>query len=100
MAYVEYPKQPKVPAGYQGLPVGATCVKLTIPTGSRYAVGRVATNDIRYRDDGPSAVNTTTGGITLKVDDTLQLTSPEQLAGFRAIATGATGVLQVSYYKV
>jgi hypothetical protein len=99
MAYVEYPK-PKVPNGYQALPVGATCVKLTVPTSSRYAVGRVATNDIRYRDDGPSAVNTTTGGITIKVDEKIELTSPEQLAGFRAISTGATGMFEVSYYKV
>lgn len=98
MAYVEYPK-PKVPNGYQALPVGSTGVKLTVPSGTRHAVLRVATNAVRYRDDGPTAANTTTGGIKIGVDEIIELTSPQQISQFTAISTGATGMIEASYYK-
>lgn len=97
MAYIEY-KTPKTPAGYQALPVGATCVKLTVPTGVRYGVAKAAVG-MRWRDDGPSAVNNTTGGISLFPKEELVLDSKEKLDALRVIATGATGMLEVSYYK-
>ena len=97
MAYVEY-NTPKVPNGYQALPVGATCVKLTVPTGTRYARAK-ATAGMRWRDDGPSAVNNTTGGISLFPKEELEIDSKEKLDAFRVIATGTTGMLEVAYYK-
>ncbi len=98
MAYVEYSK-PKVPAGYQALPVGATAVKLTVPTGARYATLKVQGNAIRYRDDGPTAVNSTTGGISVADGKVMELHSRDQIDAFKAISTGATGMLEIAYYK-
>jgi hypothetical protein len=99
MANIEY-KYPKTPAGYQALPVGSTAVKLTVPTGTRYATVKVMTNDIRYRDDGPTAVNNTTGGISVAKGTVMELHSREQIDGFKAISTGATGMLEIAYYKL
>jgi hypothetical protein len=103
MAYIEH-KKPKIPAGYQSLPVGATCVKLTAPTGSRYAVLKTSgACAIRWRDDGPSAVDNATGGVAVKEGSTIELHSAEQIAGFRAIgtgSTGATGNIDALYYKI
>lgn len=97
MAYVEHIKPP-IPAGFQSLPVGATAVKLTIPAGSRYAEVKVTGAPIRFRDDGPTASGTT--GCSLAVNDTVQLTSREQLAGFTAATTGPTATLEIAYYKL
>lgn len=97
--YIEYPK-PNTPTGYQHLPVGSTGVKLTVPSGSRYAKGKVVTNNIRFRVDGATAATGSTGGMLLKVDDTIELTSPTELSQFTAISTGTTGGIDINYYKV
>lgn len=97
--YVEYPSKPNTPNGYQHLPVGSTGVKLTVPSGSRYAQARVVTNNLRYRVDGATAATGLTGGTIAKVDDILEITSPTELSQFTVISTGATGGLDVNYYK-
>jgi hypothetical protein len=101
MAYVEHTKPP-VSAGFQSLPVGSTMVSLTVPTGARHAVIKVTGAPIRYRDDGPtSAIHLSgTTGYPMAVNGEIELSSREQLAGFRAATTGPTGTLEVLYYKL
>lgn len=98
--YIEYPNKPNVPNGYQHLPVGAASVKLTVPASSRYATARAVAHNLRFRDDGPSAANYATGGMVLKTDEFITLTSPQQLSQFQVISTtSATAGLDINYYK-
>ena len=98
MANVEHIKPP-IPAGYQQLAVtSAAVVALTIPTGSRYAVIKVVTNSIRYRDDGTNPQ--TTSGMPMDANDMIELTSREQLSAFKAIAQATSGELEILYYKL
>jgi len=100
--YIEH-KKPPIPAGFQSLPVGATAVALTVPDGARYAIAKVTARPIKWRDDGGLVSSTT--GMSQSVGDYIELTSRQQLTAFRGIvnptgATGVTGVLEVSYYKI
>jgi hypothetical protein len=94
--YTEY-SRPHIPAGLQVLPVGATAVKLTVPTGSRYAEVRVLDNDVRFRDD---ATASSTTGYLVKKEEEIELVSREQLAAFNVASTGGTASLEIRYYKI
>jgi hypothetical protein len=96
--YIEH-KKPHLPAGFQALTVGNTAVGLTVPTDARYAILRVITEDIRYRDDGTNPTGTV--GMLAKVDEFIELTSRQQLAAFKAIRDGGSnGGLEILYYKI
>ncbi len=95
--YIKHLK-PHIPAGFQHLPVGSTAVKLTVPTNARYAMVRVMDDNIRFRDDGPTASSAT--GYPLREKEEIEIISREQLAAFNAISTGGTASLAVRYYEI
>ncbi len=96
--YVEHPK-PYKPAGFQALVVDDTARALTVPSGARYAKIMVRDHAIRYRDDGTNPTGSV--GMLAKVDTMIELTSREQLAGFKAIRdTSSSGNLEILYYKI
>lgn len=85
---------------YESITVAATAIGCTAATyleASR-AEMTLETAQIRIRDDGTNP--TSSEGHIVEVGDTILLTSPAQIAGFKAIRTGAvSGVLKVTYFK-
>jgi len=91
-----YPYDTK-PNGYQQLAVSSTAVALTVPAGTTRAVCKVATNAIRYRDDGVNP--TATVGYPVAANGELELHGTEQLSAFKAIRQSSDATLDILYYK-
>lgn len=102
----EISKSPLRACGGQKLTVDATAggVLLTIPTDAKYALVVVesdvtATAAIRYFESTVTAV-TASIGIPRSHGDAFDISGGDNLAGFRAIQTGAgTHALNIQYYK-
>ena len=87
------------PTGYQKLTVSNTAVGLTIPINSNRALIVVETASIRWRDDGTSP--TSTDGIQIFQNQSLELDGGKCLSQFKAIKTGDTdATLHINYYYV
>lgn len=99
MAYIEFIKPP-VPAGFQasGNITSATAFSPTIPTGACYAIIKVITQPLRFRDDGTNP--TSAIGRSLAANDVIELTSRKQLANFKLIAQDTAGAAEILYYKL
>ena len=96
---VKHPKPP-VPAGFElSASVTSTAVvTLTVPDDVRYALVKVITAPIRFRDDGVAP--TSVSGFTVATSGEIELTSREQIDGFQAIAVDSAATLEVLYYKL
>lgn len=83
------------PKGYQKIDfTPATSTSLTVPAGAKYALIKVETTTVRWRDDGTDP--TTTDGMLLDIGDEFWYTG--QLTEIEFIETAANAVLHVSYY--
>lgn len=84
------------PNGFQRITTLSSSIGLTPPLpGSRLAIIRTETQDIRWRDDGTNP--TSTIGLLMSVGDVFLYTG--DLSKFKMIETAASAVVQVSYYK-
>lgn len=82
--------------GYQSITVDNAAKSLTPPQGATRALITVETAELRYRMDGTAP--TAADGHLADHRDMIVLTSATDIAGFRAIRTGATSaVIRVSY---
>lgn len=85
------------PINFESVTVGSTAAVLTAAkyAGATTALITVETASIRMRMDGTAP--TSTVGTLLNAGDQRLLTSPEQIAGFQAIAVGSDATIQVEY---
>lgn len=81
------------PKGYQKIAGLSSATALTVPAGASYALIKVETATVRWRDDGTNP--TTTDGMLLDVGDEFWYTG--QLKKIKFIETAAA-VLHISYY--
>lgn len=91
--------QSYVPLGYQqiGSSTLASATKLTVPAGANFALIRVETADVRWRDDGTDP--TTSAGMIMTDTDPLFAYSGT-LSKLSFIAASGSPVLNVSYYRL
>jgi hypothetical protein len=85
------------PKGYSQLAVSSTAVGLSaIPSDAIRAIISVATDAIRYRDDGTNP--TASVGMPVAANATIELPSRESIVAFKAIRVTTDAVLNISYY--
>lgn len=87
------------PLGFQKLTVSSSPVGFTLPAVTptvRAVTVTVETNSIRYRLDGTDP--TTTTGHLLYDGDVLDITNVNSILSFKAIAVGADGTIQITYF--
>lgn len=91
--------QSYVPLGYQQISAGtlASATALTVPTSADFALIRVETASVRWRDDGPDP--TTSAGMIMTDTDAL-LEYSGTLSALMFIAVSGSPVLNVSYYRL
>lgn len=90
-----------IPFAYESITVDATVGGVALTAGTyddaRSAEMTLETGQIRIRSDGTDP--TATEGRIVEIGDIIVLNSAAQIAGFKAIRTGATsGVLKVEYF--
>lgn len=85
------------PTGFESVTVSSTAVGLTPATyaGATTALITVETAAIRMRMDGTAP--TASVGTLLNAGDGIILNSPEQIAGFQAIAVDADATIMIEY---
>jgi len=95
----EYSDEGLTPFDYESVTVEDSAIGLTSATylDATRAEMTLETAQIRYRVDGTNP--TSSEGHPVYVSDVIILDSAAQIAGFKAIRTGATsGVLKVTYF--
>jgi len=97
--YVEHTKPP-ISAGFEAVNSidNATAKTLTVPDAARYAIVKVITAAIRFRDDGTAP--TSASGYSVAANGEIELTSRYQLDNFKVIAVDSGASLEVLYYKL
>lgn len=85
----------RIPVGYQQDTDQDPAINLTVPTNARVAIIQAETADVRWRDDGIPP--TATVGMLLAAGDSFLYTG--DLTKIQFFETGATSILNVSYYK-
>lgn len=83
------------PNGFERITDLSSAVGFTAPAGTRLAIFRAETQDIRWRDDGTNP--TSTVGLLMSVGDVFMYTG--DFSKFKMIETTASAVVQISYYK-
>lgn len=95
-----YPAERK-PKGFRTLDVSSTAVDLAdatggIPSSATRAIISVATDAIRWRDDGSDP--TASVGIYVAANASLEIPSRESILAFKAIRVTTDAVLNIAYY--
>lgn len=83
--------------GFQQLSSLSSAAKLTVPADANFALIRVETANVRWRDDGTAP--TTTVGMPLNSTDTFMLEYSGNLSAIQFIAVSGSPVVDVAYYK-
>ena len=91
----------KKPKGFRTLAISSTAKALSeasggIPKGATRAVISVATDALRWRDDGTAP--TASVGIYVPVNGSVELPSLESIVGFRGIRVTTDVTLNIAYY--
>ncbi len=85
------------PKGFRTLAVSTTAVALpTIPSNATRAIINVATDAIRWRDDGTAP--TASVGMPVAANASIELLSRESILAFKAIRVTTDASLNIAYY--
>lgn len=97
MATITIPKAGK-PLGYQQLTVADTAVALTVPLNAEMCIMVSQDATVRFRDDGTDP--TSTVGVPLYQNQSMQINGADALAATKFIRTGSTSAkLNILYYR-